>query len=431
MYPQTRLAPAGRLTALRDSTTYGVGGNGGDGAGLFNTRSTVLKDCTVANNTTGNGGYAVCSTDCGAQGGRGGLGGGLYNSHAVTLTTVTLTANATGQGGTAECTNTYCTLFGGKGGDGGGIAQESDATAVIWDTTINDNATSYGGQAIGPTATPGIGGDGGGLWNVNSDLSMVYCVFEANRTSFGRGGGLYNAHNDVWVVNTRLTGNVSGGGVGGGAVYNLAAAPVFVNVLINGNYGNSYGGGFFNENGTPSIINSTLSGNEAGWDMGGGLYNKGSGVPLLRNSIVWGNVGGEQIEKEASAGTPDVQYSLVQGGFTGNGNISANPLFVREPDPGDGNWATPGDNDNGDLHLMSFSPAIDAGASILVPPDRVDVDRDHDFAETLPDDFGGMPRFSDVPWIVGTGVGPGHFVDMGAYEYQPRTIFLSLVSRGQ
>jgi hypothetical protein len=82
-----------------------------------------------------------------------------------------------------------------------------------------------------------------------------------------------------------------------------------------------------------------------------------------------------------------VQYSLVQGGWVGEGvgNLGANPLFVAAPDP----VAAP--SIEGDVRLLAASPAIDAGNSSLVP-------------EGVQADLAGNGRF------VGR-------VDMGAYEY--------------
>ena len=81
----------------------------------------------------------------------------------------------------------------------------------------------------------------------------------------------------------------------------------------------------------------------------------------------------------------------MQGGCPGSGNIDADPLFVRDPDPGDGDWTTPGDNDYGDLRLQLTSPAIDVGDNTAVPVG-------------ITTDLDGNPRISN-------GV-----VDMGAYE---------------
>jgi hypothetical protein len=62
---------------------------------------------------------------------------------------------------------------------------------------------------------------------------------------------------------------------------------------------------------------------------------------LVTNSVIYGN--SIQITGSSSV----VTYSNVQGGFPGEGNIDADPLFA--------------DAANGDYHLLTDSPCIDAG----------------------------------------------------------------------
>jgi hypothetical protein len=188
-------------------------------------------------------------------------------------------------------------------------------------------------------------------------------------------------------------------------MYSEAGAPEFVNTLISGNFGNGYGGGIYVETGAPVLTNTTLCGNASGWAEGGGLYNAGAATPIVRNSIVWGNEGGAQIAHVSTA--PDVQHTIVEGGYAGSSNLDADPAFVRNPDPGDGMWNTVGDNDPGDLRLTATSPAIDAGANAAVP---LDVFTDLD----------DRPRFVDIPVIADTGDGTAPVVDMGAYEWPGR-----------
>jgi parallel beta-helix repeat protein len=103
----------------------------------------------------------------------------------------------------------------------------------------------------------------------------------------------------------------------------------------------------------PAITNCTIAGN-----LQGGISGS---IPTITNSIIWAN------SPQQIAGTPgpvSVTYSDIQGGFPGEGNIDADPLFA--------------DPDNGDYHLKSqagrwdpnsqtwvldevTSPCIDAG----------------------------------------------------------------------
>ncbi|MCA9936583.1 MAG: hypothetical protein KC415_21760, partial [Anaerolineales bacterium] len=92
----------------------------------------------------------------------------------------------------------------------------------------------------------------------------------------------------------------------------------------------------------------TFSGNSATTN-GGGMYNAGSS-PTIRNSIFWGDVGGE-IYNNSSTST--VSYSVVQGGYTGGTNIiTADPMLGTLGDYGGPTETIP---------LLSGSSAIDAG----------------------------------------------------------------------
>jgi parallel beta-helix repeat protein len=78
----------------------------------------------------------------------------------------------------------------------------------------------------------------------------------------------------------------------------------------------------------PAITNCTIAGNLQGGILGG--------IPTITNSIVWAN-SPEQIAE--AGGIVSISYSDIQGGFEGEGNIDADPLFA--------------DPDNGDYHLKS------------------------------------------------------------------------------
>ncbi len=105
-----------------------------------------------------------------------------------------------------------------------------------------------------------------------------------------------------------------------------------------------------------------------------------SSVFTITNCIVWNT--GDGISTSGVT-TITVEYSDIQEGWPGTGNIDADPMFV--------------DPDNGDLRLLPGSPCLDAGDNTAVPK-GIDTDLD------------GNPRF------VGNGTPP--VVDMGAYESQ-------------
>ena len=114
----------------------------------------------------------------------------------------------------------------------------------------------------------------------------------------------------------------------------------------------------------------------------------------LTNCILWGNLAGEDPNQiDDSLGKVTLDYSDIQGGWTGNGsnNIDEDPLFV--------------DAANDDYRLMLGSPCFDTGDPIVPAElvDTYDVDQDGDTDEETPD-------LDLLDRIVNS------LIDMGAYE---------------
>jgi len=159
----------------------------------------------------------------------------------------------------------------------------------------------------------------------------------------------------------------------GGGMLNHSGNPILTNCRFSGNSAR-YGGGMLNHlPGSPVLINCTFSKNSA--EYGGGIINEAWRTPTLTNCILWGD-----SPEEIFGHPPVITYCNVQGGWSGEGNIDADPLFV--------------DANNGDYRLRYGSPCIDAGTNN--PP--------VDLPETDPD---GKPRIAN-------GI-----VDMGACEFGP------------
>ena len=187
-----------------------------------------------------------------------------------------------------------------------------------------------------------------------------------------RGGGMYNSGScRPTLANCTFSGNSAS--ESGGGMYNEYSNPTLINCTFSGNSAGSDGGGMLNIRSDPVLTNCTFSGNSAN-RHGGGMFNMRSD-PVLTNCILWGDTPNEIYNIESTA---IITYSDVQGGWPGEGNINANPLFV--------------DSAIGDYHLLPDSPCIDAGDNSAVPP-------------SVLTDLDGKPRI-----INGT-------VNMGAYEF--------------
>lgn len=225
--------------------------------------------------------------------------------------------------------------------------------------------------------------------------------------TYDKGGGLHVSNGSPTIANVTFVDNYAMNH-GGGMMVQYTSTPLVVNCVFSGNSTAWNAGGlavlWF---GHPTVVNSTFSGNIG--HNGGGIVNLEQGNATVRNTILWGNES-PQIGLQTGASI-SVQYSLIEGGYTGTGNIGDDPLFVDPDGPDD----TVGTLDD-DLRLQDTSPAIDAADNAAVPPDSTDMDGDGNTAEVIPLDQDGTPRFVDVPTVPDTGNGSAPIVDMGAYE---------------
>jgi hypothetical protein len=300
--------------------------SGANGAGLFNFYSSpVLTNVTIAGNTVSFMG--------------GGDGGGMYNtdSSSPVLTNVTIAGNIAPIGG--------------------GMSNNS-SSPILTNVTIAGNSAS-------PFSSSG---NGGGMSNNSSSPVLTNVIITGNSASphgmgSSYGGGMYNTGSSSPVLtNVTISGNVAS--LGGG-MSNNSSSPILTNVTIAGNSANTYGGGgMYNSSSSPVLTNVTITGNKvSSFGSGGGMYNNSSS-PKIRNSVIWGNTatGEPGISNNDSVNTPTVDYSIVQGGWTGAGgnNLNSDPLFVSAA-------TDPAPTTTGNYHLTADSPAINAGSNGYYP----------------------------------------------------------------
>jgi hypothetical protein len=238
---------------------------------------------------------------------------------------------------------------------------------------------------------------GSGTNNTSVLEGLIVTGGNADGPFHNSGGGMYIERGSPMVINCRFTNNsdVNGGGMGN------KGSPALVNCIFGSNSVSNMGRGMFNYglNGEcrPMLTNCIFYDNSA--LSGGGMLNgkdvnttltnctftgnHADGIrsddPLVMvvNTILWNN---SPSEISFSGSSITVTYSNVQGGWSGEGNINANPLFVNASED--------------DYRMQPNSPCVDVGNNAAIP-------------EFVLTDLDGNPRIVDST------------VDMGAYETIP------------
>ena len=178
---------------------------------------------------------------------------------------------------------------------------------------------------------------------VRSENGPDNCVIDCENVGDTRGLYFHSREGADSVVDGFAIRN--GKAAKGGGIYCYISSPTITNNVVTGNSA-EYGGGIHCSGSSPTIANNVITGNSAG-GIGGGIYCYSSS-PTITNTILWDNVGGEV------SGTPGtITYSDVKGGWAGDSNINADPLFA--------------DAASGDYHLLDSSPCIGAGTRVGAP----------------------------------------------------------------
>jgi len=289
-----------------------------------------------------------------------------------------------------NCVLNGFTIINGDAESGGGIFC-SGTKPTIRNCIIRDNTVElYGGGVFseglgmdqpgdGPTITKcsiqnNTSYSGGGIWS-NTSLTITECLIMKNSALYNGGVVLCGERPRVCncIIKDNVVSHAHGLYCGGIYLYGNSYPAEISNCLIVGNKG----AGFFCVSGNLHVIitNCTISDN-----TNVGVWNREGSDVYVFNSIVWGNSDG-QISSNYPWSLTDVKYSDVQGGWSGEGNIDADPCFARPgywnpnrlpDDTSDDIWV------DGDYHLKSqagrwdpngeswvlddvTSPCIDAG----------------------------------------------------------------------
>ncbi|MCS6804523.1 MAG: pectinesterase family protein, partial [Blastocatellia bacterium] len=179
---------------------------------------------------------------------------------------VTVSKNVTIQGAGAGLTIV-------DGNASGRVFLFNGVTATLERLTItNGHAADSGGP---------LTGQGGGIRNQASHLTLTNCTVSGNSADLF-GGGIYNS-SVLTVINSTVLDNSADDS--GGGIFNTHTLTV-TNSTLSSNSASFNGGGIFDSGGRVEITNSTVAHNSAD-DFGGGIAN--SGELTVTNSTLSSN----------------------------------------------------------------------------------------------------------------------------------------------
>ncbi len=284
---------------------------------------------------------------------------------------------------------------------GGGIYCEYSSPTII-NCVINDCGTEVGGGIGCVGGGPAIidcviqdctaggfgnsrsGGRGGGIGLIRGCQAKISnCRVRENSGYYNSyGGGIYCQQSSAVITGCEISSNLAPGNITGGGVYcaGRLSELTLQNCVISNNAA-QVGGGIFAEQGSSAsdgthtgsmscyirIKNCTVAHNRLPEPQmppvpGGGIHSVGCDI-VVKNSIVWHNEG-IAVNLLGPASNSPVLYSDIEGGYLGQGNIDADPMFAPTGipdyhlqsiygryDPASGSWVV-------DTH---HSLCIDAG----------------------------------------------------------------------
>jgi hypothetical protein len=219
---------------------------------------------------------------------------------------VTITAGATVQG---------FTITGAAGpASVGGVLISSAETVHLFHNRIVDN---HPGGDVGVPA--------GGVEITSGSSAVLHDNEIRGNTSLSVGGLVAGGGSTIELFRDRIHGNGGSGTTTGGVL--IGASGRLVDVQITGNHGTAIGGLYFSgifggfPGETLELTNCTVYGNFGSSPMGsaGGLYLDDGGTMIVRNTVVYANMGSHGMDIDLSpdwgappvAGLLDIDYSLT------------------------------------------------------------------------------------------------------------------------
>lgn len=292
----------------------------------------VLQSCSIANNIAVEygGGISLVTASSGA-------GGILGLPASPEIRNCTVEGNSAVNGAGVFFSNvhpsfTQCEIRSNtSSGYGGGVFGTNSGSATLDSCTVISNTAAYGG----------------GLSLQRTATTIQHSLIEANHataTFFG-GGGIRSDRSALTVLNSTFASDTTGSN--GGAIVATGGSTTIKNSVLRDCVAAANGGAIYAASNPVSIYNCTVVGNSAA--LGQGIYAQSGGTTTGENNIF--RNGGDELNPSHRF---TINYSIVEGGWSGTGNLDVDPLF-RNPAGHDYHLQSTACGDAAD------SPAIDAG----------------------------------------------------------------------
>lgn len=156
---------------------------------------------------------------------------------------------------------------------------------------------------------------GGGIFNSQSDLTLINCIISENAGDFG--AGIYSVYGSLNISGCTISGNNATDS--GGAIY-VTGSMTMTNTTVFDNTASDVGGIYGHYGlGVYTITNCTIASNTSSSAVAGGFYNW-DGTTNIKNTILANNSSSEGAEDfEKWSGTVnDNDYNIVEY-FSGTG----------------------------------------------------------------------------------------------------------------
>ncbi|MBN1878990.1 right-handed parallel beta-helix repeat-containing protein [bacterium] len=205
---------------------------------------------------------------------------------------------------------------------------ESRDTVISGFTIIHGYSDTFGGAIFCNNASPLIenchfennrADYGAAIATLNGFPQIDNCYFYNNHATYD-GAGIFCANSTALISSSRFAWNFADAG---GGIYSCwFSNPTIINCLIDWNSADHGGGAAAEFLSFLTIENTTIANNS-----GCGVYTNWGNFSSI-NSIFAGNT---LKEFETGDMEPDLTYCCIPGGFSGEGNIDASPLFGVGP----------------------------------------------------------------------------------------------------